>query len=957
MSERSVVVRLRAVTSEYQAAMGRASTATTKFRNDVADSAQRNHRNLSQVGMGATVMGGAMLAGFGVAAGAAMRFDKQMSAVGAVSNATAGQMDLLRQAALDAGQATVFSASEAAQAQAELARAGVSVADIMGGALTGSLDLAAAGQLALADAATIAAQAMNIFDLNGGQVSHVADVLAAAANKSASDVKGLGDALRQGGLVADQTGLSFEDTTAVLAAFGDRALIGSDAGTSLKTMLQRLTPQSNEAAEKMEELGLNAYDATGNFVGLEALAGEMQTSFSSLTTEQRGLAMATIFGSDAVRAANVIYELGADGIAEYSAAVNDQGAAARMAGEMTDNLAGDLEELSGAFETAMIGIGSSADGPLRAITQATTDLVNGFADLPGPVQGAVAAFLGVAGVTTTVGGGLLMVAGQVAQTSIALKGMGTSLSAVTLKMAPWMLAVAGAGVMLAVLARKNAEVKARVEGLTEAIEADIGALGENTRAQLINDLEKKGALENAESLNIATGDLVDAIMGEDEALDRVRDRLADVKNEAGYASDANWEQKNSVVAIEQALKRHTGELGDAKEAYDRKSEAMQRDETAMAKQIETTRTLGYATETFTGAVTTLGKALPGAKDEVEGLQKAQEALAEALESFTDPLGAYDDLLKRKEEAEREAATATAEATKDQEDSWEDYVRTVKVSIGEYMAELEKQLKAQDDWELNMLLLSSRVSQGTIDALTEMGAEGAPIVAELVNATDKELQRFERLFGRSTEAGAAAAAANLQQAAPVLAAIAGVAGQKTADGYARAFAKGKITLADLVEDYNAILGRLQDRKVTISINTKAYAVGPNGKVMPSGYASGGVVAGVDTTPRGTDTVPAMLTPGEFVLRRSAVDKVGVPYLRALNEGTFTPFATGGYVSGGPDAKAAAVTGAAVRLDAGSLRALADELRRAPLRAYLDGRDLTDDVTRRQADRANRLSRTD
>jgi TP901 family phage tail tape measure protein len=54
--------------------------------------------------------------------------------------------------------------------------------------------------------------------------------------------------LRMGGLLANQTGLSLEDTVGTLSAFADHALIGSDAGTSLKVMLQRLTPQSKEAA-------------------------------------------------------------------------------------------------------------------------------------------------------------------------------------------------------------------------------------------------------------------------------------------------------------------------------------------------------------------------------------------------------------------------------------------------------------------------------------------------------------------------------------------------------------------------------------------------------------------------------------------------------------------------------------------------------------------------------------
>ena len=98
--------------------------------------------------------------------------------------------------------------------------------------------------------------------------ARVADVLASGANKSAADVSSLGQALQQGGLVAKQTGLSLEDTVGVLSLFADNALLGSDAGTSLKTMLQRLVPQTTEAKAAMDQLGLSFFDSQGNFIGI-----------------------------------------------------------------------------------------------------------------------------------------------------------------------------------------------------------------------------------------------------------------------------------------------------------------------------------------------------------------------------------------------------------------------------------------------------------------------------------------------------------------------------------------------------------------------------------------------------------------------------------------------------------------------------------------------------------------
>ena len=361
---------------------------TVGFDRDVkkaAADAERTLRGISTASASAafrTLQGAATTAavavgGIGVAAVKSnLDFSKAISGVGAVANASAADMELLRQAALKAGADTSFSASEAASAEAELAKAGVAVNDILGGALSGTLGLAAAGQIELGDAATIAAQALNIFGLAGDQTTRVADVLAAGANKSAADVGQLGDALRQGGLVAAQLGIGLEDSVGVLSLFADNALIGSDAGTSFKTMLQRLVPQSEEQAKAMEALGLSFFDASGKFVGIEEAAGRLQRSMSGLTQEQRAAAMTTIFGSDAVRAASLLYDAGSAGVAEYTQAVTDQGAAARMAATQLDNLAGDLEAFKGSVETALIGLGDAVDPALRSLTSGSTELVN-----------------------------------------------------------------------------------------------------------------------------------------------------------------------------------------------------------------------------------------------------------------------------------------------------------------------------------------------------------------------------------------------------------------------------------------------------------------------------------------------------------------------------------------------------------------------------------------------------
>ena len=345
---------------------------------------------LAAVGVAMALPVGAAVKGFAT-------FDQAMSGVASTGDDARASIDQLREAAMSAGADTAFSATEAANAVEELARAGVSAADTLGGGLAGSLDLAAAGTIEVADAAGIASTAMTQFKLSGKDIPHVADLLAAGAGKAMGGVDDLGMALKQSGLVASQFGLSIEETVGGLSAFASAGLLGSDAGTSLKTMLLALANPSGEAAKLMQELGINAYDAQGQFVGLEGLAGQLKAGMDGLTDAQRQQALATIFGTDAIRPASILYEQGAEGIRTWTEAVDDAGYAAETAATLQDNLVGDLEKLGGSWSTLAITMGEAADGPFRSAVQGLTGLLDAAAESPAAAQAVFGVAAGLAG--------------------------------------------------------------------------------------------------------------------------------------------------------------------------------------------------------------------------------------------------------------------------------------------------------------------------------------------------------------------------------------------------------------------------------------------------------------------------------------------------------------------------------------------------------------------------------
>ncbi|WP_197313135.1 phage tail tape measure protein [Listeria monocytogenes] len=406
--------------------------------------------------------------GLGFATKKAADFEQQMS--NTLSVMSPGEVneykDALRELAIQQGADTKYSALEAAQAQEELLKAGLSVKDVINGGLSGALSLATAGELDLASAAEIAATVLNAFKDDNLSVADAANILAGAANASATGVEEMKMSLQQVSAVASGVGLSFDDTSTMLAVFAQNGLKGSDAGTSLKTMLQRLHPTTKAAWQQFDALGLSIvdnetamkvlqengvkplsndtdklmgqiqdlakslagpeasaskvnkefeeltvstgavhsafYDTNGELKSAEEISGLLQSSLKDLNSEQRSAALGAMFGSDAVRAGNIAYREGADGIkkmrTEMKKVTADDVAKMKM-----DNLKGTIEEISGAIETFAISIGTSLTPVLRGLgkyIQKAADWFNGLNDSTKTVistAGVVAVAIPVAG--------------------------------------------------------------------------------------------------------------------------------------------------------------------------------------------------------------------------------------------------------------------------------------------------------------------------------------------------------------------------------------------------------------------------------------------------------------------------------------------------------------------------------------------------------------------------------
>lgn len=390
---RNITVRLLADTSNFTAGMAKVSGESQKAATTMEAAGGKSKlitTGIAAAGVAATALGVA-------AVRMAADFDASMSTVQANTGASADEMNQLRQAAIDAGADTIYSATESADAINELGKAGLSTSDILSGGLSGALNLAASDGMEVGQAAEYMSSAMAQFNLTGADATHIADLLAAGAGEALGNVSDFGEALNNVGSTASKFGLSIDTTVGTLAAFAHQGIIGAEAGTQLRSVLLALTNQTEKQRKATEEYGISLYDAQDNFVGMSSLAGQLKEKLGGLTQEQRNSAMATMFGSYAIQGANVLYAEGASGIDEWTKKVSQSGYAADLAAKKNDNLKGDLENLSGSFESLMISLGEGGQGPLRSLVQPLDTLVDAFSQLPAPVQQGIVLMTALAG--------------------------------------------------------------------------------------------------------------------------------------------------------------------------------------------------------------------------------------------------------------------------------------------------------------------------------------------------------------------------------------------------------------------------------------------------------------------------------------------------------------------------------------------------------------------------------
>jgi len=695
------------------------------------------------IGTGMTIAGIAIAAVVGLSVAKYAEYDAALSKSIAVTGAYGEELDAIRKLTISLGGETVYTAKEAADGVAELGRAGVSTADILGGALAGSLNLAAAGEIGVADAAAITATALNLFKLKGSEAGHVSDLLAAAAGKAQGGVAELSQGLKQSGLVASQMGLSVEETTGTLAAFASAGLIGSDAGTSFRTMLLNLATPTSQQRDLMAEFNIQAYDAQGNFVGLTSLAGQLKAGFADSTQAQRDYALGIMFGSDAIRAANVLYNEGTEGIQGWIGAVDEAGYAAKIAGINQNNLQGDLEKLGGAFDSALINTGAGANGVLRDLIQSTTELVDGFAELPSWMQqvvlggAALTAGLLITGGAFTVGitkaiefrAAMAILRTDMPATAAALGKVGTFLAG------PWGIAIAAAVLGVNLLSKYLDSLQSTTTEITNSLTTaktaaeifTVALQGKDTKywadtSDALKNLDKDLQLAGEEADNVW------ARFNNDTAQNATIDGLRDIGKQLGELSTSD------LPAAQRAFRLIAEETDMTDERLGQLLDTMPEYRDALIEQA-----------TAQGINVTTGNELVDAQRMIKlSMGDAEEATTSAADAYvvaSDEVGALQDSLDSLLDTLNEANGANQDAI------------TTNIAYKDTLAEIDlavQNAKDKVDGYTNTLDTNSEAGRTNMGMLVQL-ADDAWTAAEAQLAVDGNTQNFQASLEASRDA--------------------------------------------------------------------------------------------------------------------------------------------------------------------------------------------------------------
>ena len=320
-------------------------------------------------------------------------FELAMKKVKAISGATGNDFKLLETDAKKLGASTVFSASQVAELQLEMAKLGLSAQEIKN-ATKDTLSLAQAFGTELGPTAETVVKTLNQFGLSADDSGKVADVMATAFANSALDLEKFSGSMANAGPVAKNFGFSMEETTALLGVLANNGIEGADAGTKLKMAFSKL------AAE-----GVDVKETFGAIIN-----GSLDYKDAIDVLGKRAAILSPIFGENLEDLAKLNQKF-----------AESEGAANSMAAEMDNSASGGVAAMRSAIEGAQITLGTALAPTIMRVVRFVADLAQKFSALSTETQNMI---LVAGGLAMALGPALTVIGALASPLGLAAAAMG-----------------------------------------------------------------------------------------------------------------------------------------------------------------------------------------------------------------------------------------------------------------------------------------------------------------------------------------------------------------------------------------------------------------------------------------------------------------------------------------------------------------------------------------------------
>lgn len=953
--DRIVKVVLFAEVNNYLANYEKARQANVKLKEtgeDAQAAYERQHQAMEKVGTKLLAVGAIATAATALSVKAAIDWESAWAGVTKTVDGNAEEMGALEEQLRSLTGVLPATHEEIAGVAEAAGQLGVKRQDIADFTKT-MIDLSETTNLSADEAATSIAQLMNVMQTAPEDVGRLGATLVALGNDGASterDIIQMAQRISGSGKLIGATEGEVLGLANALASMGITAELGGgvasrvlqDLYSAVQTGGEQLADfakvagvTSQEFAKQFKEDPVRALDLFAKGLnGVEASGGNVVQTLTDLgfrsTEEQRVLLQLKGAG-----------DLLTDSLDLQAKAWEQNTALTDEANKRYETTEAKLQIAGNAARDAAIDYGSIFLPAVAATAEAVTELAKGFSDLPEGLQLGVALLGTAGGAAALMGGTFLLAVPKIAEFNAALTTLrgselpgvaraaeatvngvgrlrGGMSSLVSFLGGPWGLGLAAGVAGLAALQSALDKIKATAaeyENVLRNAKSPDEIFAISDRGSLFSVLQYaiKDADTFKQKLDIIANNPF--LKGMDLATQQLDSNLKSLGEQLGKLAAKDLPAAQNAFRV----------LADGYNLTDAEQKTlldrMPQFRDALLEQANTT---GVQVEGLDAAAKSTkllglaqGEATVSTKEADEAQKKYLETLAEGDSRFV----GFGEALNNVRDRQREWAEQTAADTEDSGDSWQDYYDGVSVNLADYLTELQAQVDAQAAWEQNMILLAGRASDGVIAELASLGPEGAPLVAELVNASDDQLAVLERAFGERSAGGTGAFANNLNTAAPVIRAAAAQLGQGAAEEIATKLANGTATVEQIIRDYKLTV---EGYKPRIEVDTSGALAAINGLrnvttsilgglgiAVPQGFAEGGRIPGI---PSRKDNMLIAAASGEFITKTSVVSVPrNLAWLEHMNAGGEMPpirgYADGGYVDRRPQYMSSFVTAGA------------------------------------------------